>query len=1078
MASNDDLNKANQAAEEFNQTLKQTGETAGFTEDALRSIASTFQSAMEEAIDAATNLDSITLKVAKSYERDIVNGIKKLGPSLEKSVSIQQKLNQGLDVSKDLIAEKNRLEAQTVILNQRLDSLERQGVDVTEHKVVLNSQLAEINAEINGLLEQQNAQSAHNADIIEKTNRNMGLAGGLIGGINELAGKFAKSFNLQKVEADMEKLANEIAKGEKSAGLLGARFKVLGAGISSAFGNLGTFLTDPLVILHNLKKGFEEVDKVSTAYTRQTGNDINTLSNSLNQFGSDYVTLAEYIQTANDITTEFKVNAEGVFDQGQIMQAAELTKNVGLAGKETANLARLSKVNGGNIEAQAEAIVQGVNAANRQNKTAVAHGAILKDVANVSEGIAIKFAGYPDKLGEASAAAAGLGMSLGDVDKIAGSLLQFEQSINAELEAELLTGRQLNLEKARELALSNDLAGVAEELANQGITSANFSQMNRIQQEAQAKALGMSVDDMARMLLQQEMNNGLSEDALSDAQKKTLEDLKQVEAQEKFAAAIAKLQQALAPVVEFFADILSNSYVIYGVLGAAVGLKIWKNLGGMASSFKTAKDGATSLFSYFQKEGGGIKGLFGGIGDTIKDKWMGGMGKVKSKAGDWYDANSPQGKMIRTKGGTIPLDGDKTKEALGKGSDGVSKASDNAKGVKGDLGKEIEKFLKGVGRGLRFIGQNFADILKGGLALLVASPGLIALGLAAPGLFVLSMIPGPAINAALTGLGRGLSNFVKYFGIGDAVKFAIAGTLMAVPLIAIGLAYSAMGGDPMVLIGLGIGLMGLAGAMMVVGAAQGNIISGALALAVLGVALIPATLAFSMLGGVDTGTMLAFSLILPLLGLAAAGLGMIAPFILAGAGALAVLGFALIPAAIAFNLISEVDVDAIVSFAKGVGILATGAAAMGFAAPLILAGSVALTALGLALIPTTMAFSMLAEANFEGLVSSLTGLASIAPSLFLVAGGLGAISIGLASMAITGLLALPVIGALTALGAVSEGLGSIFGGESEGGDNEGSMKAIEEKLDTLISVVSAGGDVYIDGSKVGKTLQLASSRMG
>jgi hypothetical protein len=40
------------------------------------------------------------------------------------------------------------------------------------------------------------------------------------------------------------------------------------------------------------------------------------------------------------------------------------------------------------------------------------------------------------------------------------------------------------------------------------------------------------------------------------------------------------------------------------------------------------------------------------------------------------------------------------------------------------------------------------------------------------------------------------------------------------------------------------------------------------------------------------------------------------------------------------------------------------------------------------------------------------------------------------------------------------------------------MKAIEQKLDQLINIVSEGGDVYIDGSKVGKTLQLASSKMG
>ena len=89
-------------------------------------------------------------------------------------------------------------------------------------------------------------------------------------------------------------------------------------------------------------------------------------------------------------------------------------------------------------------------------------------------------------------------------------MLDFESSIAAEMEAELLTGQALNLEKARELALNNDLAGVANELANQGITSAKFSKMNRIQQEAQAKAMNMSREEMARYAYCNKvyMNNG------------------------------------------------------------------------------------------------------------------------------------------------------------------------------------------------------------------------------------------------------------------------------------------------------------------------------------------------------------------------------------------------------------------------------------------------------------------------------------------------------------------------------------------------------------------------------------------
>jgi hypothetical protein len=122
-------------------------------------------------------------------------------------------------------------------------------------------------------------------------------------------------------------------------------------------------------------------------------------------------------------------------------------------------------------------------------------------------------------------------------------------------------------------------------------------------------------------------------------------------------------------------------------------------------------------------------------------------------------------------------------------------------------------------------------------------------------------------------------------------------------------------------------------------------------MSILALSLIPAAYAFSLLAGVDVGSMIAFRIALPLLALAAAGLGFIAPFIMAGAAALAVLGLALIPAGMAFGMITGLDTKAIMSFSTGVAALALTVAGLGFLAPFIIYGSFALMALGLALIP-------------------------------------------------------------------------------------------------------------------------------
>jgi hypothetical protein len=60
---------------------------------------------------------------------------------------------------------------------------------------------------------------------------------------------------------------------------------------------------------------------------------------------------------------------------------------------------------------------------------------------------------------------------------------------------------------------------------------------------------------------------------------------------------------------------------------------------------------------------------------------------------------------------------------------------------------------------------------------------------------------------------------------------------------------------------------------------------------------------------------------------------------------------------------------------------------------------------------------------------------------------------------------------------VKEGISNILGGGDENKDNE-QLKSLNEKMSQLISLIEKGGDVYIDGAKAGKSMVLATSRMG
>jgi hypothetical protein len=204
----------------------------------------------------------------------------------------------------------------------------------------------------------------------------------------------------------------------------------------------------------------------------------------------------------------------------------------------------------------------------------------------------------PGELAKAVAQAKALGVSLEQVEQISSSLLNFEQSISSELEAELLTGKNLNLEKARLAALNGDIATVAEEIAKQTGSAADFTEMNVIQQEALAKSVGMTREDLAKSLMEREalvklsgkegktaqerFNNLVKEVGLEEAKKRLGDDnLANLYAgqnvQERFTAAIEKLKEIfvslaepLMPVIDAFAEIFKIVGPIAGVVGQMV----------------------------------------------------------------------------------------------------------------------------------------------------------------------------------------------------------------------------------------------------------------------------------------------------------------------------------------------------------------------------------------------------------------------------------------------------------------------------------------------------------------------------
>jgi hypothetical protein len=216
-------------------------------------------------------------------------------------------------------------------------------------------------------------------------------------------------------------------------------------------------------------------------------------------------------------------------------------------------------------------------------------------MAKVSSTILVNFKGSVEALAQAVVRATKLGTTLDTINGQATKLIDFESSIQAEFEAQVLTGRELNLTRARELALLGDTRGLMEELNRQNITLNTYQGMNLIQREAFAAALGLSAEELSKQLINQERANRLGaeegqslaqryeqlvkmgvegEKILSTLSAQEQADLRRASVADRFNNTIERLKESLGKVilpyvvtfVDYLTDLLQKSGGIESVM--------------------------------------------------------------------------------------------------------------------------------------------------------------------------------------------------------------------------------------------------------------------------------------------------------------------------------------------------------------------------------------------------------------------------------------------------------------------------------------------------------------------------------
>ena len=214
-----------------------------------------------------------------------------------------------------------------------------------------------------------------------------------------------------------------------------------------------------------------------------------------------------------------------------VKQLAKAQLNTGATSQQLADLLAIQE---SVTSSSREALLAQIGATSAAIRLeGVAPDAVFRQLADNAEAVALSINDGGDNLIRAAVQARKLGVEFKTVTGIADKLLDFENSIESQLKASVLLGREINLDRARQLALNNDLSGALEEVVTQVGGEAEFNELNRIQRQALADSVGVSVQELSR-LVRDNANAGIQNvgNSFTDVetyQKQSLESLVKIE---------------------------------------------------------------------------------------------------------------------------------------------------------------------------------------------------------------------------------------------------------------------------------------------------------------------------------------------------------------------------------------------------------------------------------------------------------------------------------------------------------------------------------------------------------------------
>ena len=574
------------------------------------------QTTRQKAIEAAEDQRSRTLDQIYKKEGELANAIgasklkaeKELLKLLKEEENLRirisrymdqelgdtQSITDNLQKQANFLRNKGKFTKESNKATKLAYDLQKKGNNLTDKELQDIVQLNDEYKSINKKAETLTARLSEQAQIWEEAKKSandfLGDVSKGIGKIPVIGESLSKGFDTFINSKYADKLKIKLAKmmfdpkviGKSFGGAMGLGLMAAGIGLTTA-GIKATLAREQELKDQQRSIG---LTKKQTAALDDMQFDLLYNNNSM------VVSLEEARKATAELVDDF--GFMGASNADMVDQQVKLTKAYGLQAEEATNLQKAAMINGQSTEEMKIDILATAEGFNKAKGSSYSLSSVMKTVSKLSDSVRLQFRGSNTELTAAVMKAKALGTTLEDLNGIADGLLNIESSIEAQVTAQLVTGRNINMDRARMFALMDDMPGLMDELVKQEIDYASYSKMNRIEKQSTAAALGMNVDQMAKFVSQQELSKQLGID-MSDAQNQTAEGLenslksrqeeiaqlaksgnlaaKQYEkenesltTQEKMTAAVEQMAQTF----KYLGPIMAALGVVVTILGAAL----------------------------------------------------------------------------------------------------------------------------------------------------------------------------------------------------------------------------------------------------------------------------------------------------------------------------------------------------------------------------------------------------------------------------------------------------------------------------------------------------------------------------